>query len=118
MPKFKKNTSAFRMKGSPMKRNFDLKGYFRGEQGLIPDYKGKTTRSRMNQSKLFNPKSSDEIMSDKMVNRMYGEKLKEKTDAMRTGKKFSEADERSFKHYQKLNKQVEQGLRPHKKDRY
>ena len=25
------------------KKSFDIKGYFKGEQGLIPDYKGKTT---------------------------------------------------------------------------
>ena len=34
------------MKHSPLKQtpSFNLKGYFKGEQGFIPDYKGKSTK--------------------------------------------------------------------------
>ena len=120
---------AFKMKGSPMyrnfgispikqKRGFDLKGYFKGEQGLIPDYKGKTTRSRMNQSRLFNPRSTDEVMSDRMYGQMYGIKLAEKNKSSRTGKTFSKEDDNYLKELEKNVKQQRKGLRPNKKDRY
>ena len=34
------------MRKSPLKNkpSFDIKGYFKGEQGLIPDYKGESTK--------------------------------------------------------------------------
>jgi len=44
-------STPFKMKGfsgfgnSPkQKPSFNLKGYFKGEQGLVPDYKGKSTK--------------------------------------------------------------------------
>ena len=41
---------------SPFNRNFDLKGYFKGEQGLIPDFKGQGTKQMIeeNQEKILN----------------------------------------------------------------
>ena len=48
MPKFKKNPSPFRMKSgnSPLKETedwFNVRGYLKGEQGLVPDWKGQST---------------------------------------------------------------------------
>tara|TARA_R100000995_G_C3423250_1_gene94973 strand:- start:150 stop:653 length:504 start_codon:yes stop_codon:yes gene_type:complete len=36
---------------SPFNKNFDLKGYFKGEQGLVPDFKGQGTKQMLEENK-------------------------------------------------------------------
>ena len=110
---------AFKMKGfsgfgnSPMKK-FDLKGYFKGKQGLIPDYKGKPTRQRMNESTFFNPRSVDELMSDDMDSRMHTRLLKDQIERDKKGIKTSKAEAKQLKYYSDKSKK----RRPNRKDRF
>ena len=99
--------------GDP-KKSFDLKGYIKGEQGYIPDYKGKPTRQAANESTLLNPKSSDERLADQMDTketvRLQGEQIARD----KAGKKTSKAEAAHLKSYLDKGKKV----RPNRKDRY
>ena len=71
------------MKKAPFKQKnrkklFDFKGYLKGQQGLIPDIKGKSTKQSLNESQFFNPKTTDERLSDQMDSKMRASYIKEK----------------------------------------
>jgi hypothetical protein len=86
------------------------KSYFKGEQGLIPDFNGKPTRQAMDESQIFNPKSSSEIMSDKMDSKMRTHYLEKQNK----GQKLSSGEQRALNYYSDKAKQI----RPNKKNRY
>jgi hypothetical protein len=115
----------YKMKGfpqqagvSPMKqktkKKWDIKGYLKGKQGYIPDYKGKPTRQAMNESTLTNPKSASEVGSDQTDTRMYTRLMKDQFARDKAGKKTSKADAAYLKHYSDKDKKI----RPNRKDRY
>ena len=63
-------------------KGFNIKGYLKGEQGLIPDYKGQSTKKTVkkvvkrvkkaaNKSTFTNPKGLSEHMSDQMDAKMH-----------------------------------------------
>ena len=119
---------AFKMKGfsgfkktDPPKRKkskgFDIKGYLKGEQGLIPDYKGKSTKKTVsqvkkrvkkaaNESTFLNPKSADEVISDRFDSQMYTASMKQDR---KDGKKS-----KMTQFYEDKSKKT----RPNRKDRY
>lgn len=90
------------------------KSYLKGEQGLIPDFKGKPTRQAMNESTFFNPKTASERMSDQMDTRMHSYSLDEAIKADKQGKKPSPGVQRSLEYYSAKDKKI----RPNRKDRY
>ena len=92
----------------------NVKSYLKGEQGLIPDIKGKPTRQAMNESTFFNPKTGSEIMSDQMDARMYSSYLDEEIKADKQGKNVSPGVQRSLDFYSARSKKI----RPNRKDRY
>ena len=125
---------AFKMKGfsgfkgkSPLKINtdgkksksksnksFDLAGYLRGEQGYIPDYKGKSTRQAANESTLLNPKSDKEVMADNVDSKEHTRLMKEEAARKKAGKKTSKSEAAYLKSYRDKSKKT----RPNRKDRY
>ena len=112
-----KGWSAFKLNDDDKKvKKFDIKGYLKGKQGLIPDYKGKSTKQSMNESKLLNPVSADEHMSDMMDSKQRTRLLKDQADFSlgRSNKKFTKEDDDYLKHYIDKSKKK----RPNRKDRY
>jgi hypothetical protein len=110
---------AFKMKGfsgfgnSPMKK-FDLKGYFKGKQGFIPDYGGKPTRQRLNESTFFNPRSADEVGMDQTESRILTRLLKDQIERDKKNIKTSKEDANYLNYYLKKSKQ----RRPNRKNRF
>jgi len=106
-------------------KGLDIKGYLKGEQGLVPDYKGKSTKKTVkqvkkrvkkaaNKSTLTNPKGLSEHMSDQMDAKMHTSYLKDINKA-KTPKAKKEAESNPmYKHYSEKSKKN----RPNKKDRY
>ncbi len=108
-------SSPLNKNGDPKKKkSFDLKGYVKGEQGYIPDYKGKPTRQAANESTLLNPKSSDERLSDQMDTKETVRLRGEQIARDKAGKKTSKAEAAHLKSYLDKDKKV----RPNRKDRY
>jgi hypothetical protein len=124
----------FKMKGfsgfgnSPAKQtksNWNLSGWLKGEQGLVPDYKGESTKKTAtqvknrvkkaaNESTFTNPRSASEIGSDQADTRMHTRLMKEQSARDKAGEKTSKADAAYLKSYSDKNKKT----RPNKKDRY
>ena len=106
-------------------KGFNIKGYLKGEQGLIPDYKGKSTKKTIsqvkskvkkaaNKSTFTNPKGLSEHMSDQMDAKMHTSYLKDINKA-KTPKAKKEAESNPmYRHYSEKSKKN----RPNKKDRY
>lgn len=86
------------------------KSYFKGEQGLIPDFEGKPTRQAMDESTFFNPKTASERMSDTMDTKMRTSYVEKQNK----GQKLSPGEQRSLDHYNAKTKQT----RPNRKNRY
>jgi len=108
-----------------LSKGFDIKGYLKGEQGLVPDYKGKSTKKTVtqikkrvkkaaNKSTFTNPKGLSEHMSDQMDAKMHTSYLKDINKA-KTPKAKKEAESNPmYKYYSEKSKKN----RPNKKDRY
>jgi len=128
-------STPFKMKGfsgfgnSPAKQksksNWNLSGWFKGEQGLIPDYKGQSTKKTVtkvkkrvkkaaNESTFTNPKGSSEHMSDQMDAKMHTSYLKDINKAKTPEAKKEAESNLMYKHYSEKSKTN----RPNKKDRY
>ena len=116
------------LKNSPKtksKSNWNLSGWLKGEQGLVPDYKEKSTKKTVtqvkkrvkkaaNESTFTNPKGLSEHMSDQMDARMHTSYLKYINEA-KTPKAKKEAESNlMYKHYSEKSKKN----RPNKEDRY
>tara|TARA_Y100001973_G_scaffold57883_1_gene85333 strand:- start:95 stop:430 length:336 start_codon:yes stop_codon:yes gene_type:complete len=97
-------------------KDWDIKGYLKGEQGWVPDYKGKPTRQALNESKVFNPPSADEHIADMSDSRIHTDLMQRRMDVDmgRSDEKFSKADDDYLKHYKDKSKKK----RPNRKDRY
>jgi hypothetical protein len=116
------------LKNSPKtksKSNWNLSGWLKGEQGLVPDYKGKSTKKTVtqvkkrvkkaaNESTFTNPRSASEVLSDQTDTRMHTRLMKEQFARDDSGEKTSKADAAYLKHYSDKNEKT----RPNKKDRY
>jgi hypothetical protein len=109
-----KGTGLRNLKGGKGKSSFDLKGYLKGEQGYIPDYKGKSTRQAANESTFWNPKGSKERLADQMDTKEKVRLRGEQIARDKAGKKTSKAEAAHLKSYLDKNKKV----RPNRKDRY
>tara|TARA_R100000329_G_scaffold80419_1_gene68768 strand:+ start:88 stop:513 length:426 start_codon:yes stop_codon:yes gene_type:complete len=101
-------------KAKAKNKKFDFKGYFEGKQGLIPDYKGKPTRQRLNESTFFNPRSAAEIGSDQTDSRILTRLLKEQFEREDKGVKTSKEEANYLKYYLDKSKK----RRPNRKDRF
>ena len=101
-------------KAKAKNKKFDFKGYFEGKQGLIPDYKGKPTRQRLNESTFFNPRSAAEIGSDQTDSRILTRLLKDQFEREDKGIKTSKAEANYLKYYLDKSKK----RRPNRKDRF
>ena len=99
---------------SKSNKSFDLAGYLRGEQGYIPDYKGKSTRQAANESTLLNPKSDKEVMADNVDSKEHTRLMKEEAARKKSGKKTSKSEAAYLKSYRDKSKKT----RPNRKDRY
>ena len=86
--------------------------YTQGKQGYIPDFitGGRPTRQAMNESTLFNPRSSEEHTSDMADSRTRAGLVEEQNK----GKKMSRGGQNMLNYY---NNKAEQ-TRPNRKDRY
>ena len=86
--------------------------YTQGKQGYIPDFitGGKPTRQAMNESTLFNPRSSEEHTSDMADSRTRAGLVEEKNK----GEKMSKGGQNMLNYY---NNKAEQ-TRPNRRDRY
>jgi len=109
-----KGTGLQNLKGGEGKSSFDLKGYLKGEQGYIPDYKGKPTRQAANENTFLNPKSSNEVMADQADSREHTRLMKEEAARKKSGKKTSKSEAA----YLKSNRDKSKQTRPNRKDRY
>ena len=97
MPKFKKNPSPFRMKSgnSPLKETedwFNVRGYLKGEQGLVPDWKGESTTETATKVSQSIQKSHGKVKQvvKNMLSPKMTKKKKEKTkngEELQYGKK-------------------------------
>jgi hypothetical protein len=101
-------------KAKAKNKKFDFKGYLKGKQGLIPDYKGKPTRQRLNESTFFNPRSAAEVGSDQTDSRILTRLLKEQFEREDKGIKTSKAEAKYLKYYSDKSKK----RRPNRKDRF
>ena len=83
--------------------------YISGKQGAVPDMLtgGKPTRQAMNESTLFNPRTSGEHMADMSDSRQRASLLREKNKSGKTNEKM-------LNYYNNKAKQT----RPNRKDRY
>tara|TARA_R100001369_G_scaffold83046_1_gene115046 strand:- start:58 stop:489 length:432 start_codon:yes stop_codon:yes gene_type:complete len=106
-------------------KGLDIKGYLKGEQGLVPDYKGKSTKKTVkqvkkrvkkaaNKSTFTNPRGASEVIADQGDARMYTALMKEQFARDKAGKKTSKGDAAYLKSYSDKDKKT----RPNKKDRY
>ena len=105
--------------GSPLKqtkKKGGLSGYLKGEQGYIPDALtgGKPTRQAMNESTLFNPRSSSEHISDMNDSRTLGRLRREQNQRDDEGQSTSAGQKRHLNSYIENSKKI----RPNKKNRY
>jgi|MDTC01.2.fsa_nt_gb hypothetical protein len=87
-----------------------VKSYFKGEQGLIPDFKNKPTKQAMNESTFFNPITGSERMSNRMDSAMHAGLLEKQNK----GQKLGPGEQRSLGYYNAKDKKT----RPNRKDRY
>ena len=86
--------------------------YISGKQGYVPDMLtgGKPTRQAMNESTLFNPKTSSETLADMSDTRTHSQLLSRKNK----GEKFDAGTQRYYDYYSNKRKQT----RPNREDRY
>jgi tRNA G37 N-methylase TrmD len=103
-------------KGSLEARALDARSYLKGEQGFIPDALtgGKPTRQAMNESRIFNPISSEESRSDMADSRTRARLLKEQNERDDKGLSTSAGQKRQLDYYNSQSKKT----RPNRKDRY
>lgn len=104
--------------GSPLKQTKTKRkgSYLKGEQGFIPDALtgGKPTRQAMNESRIFNPVSSEESRSDMADSRMLGRLRKEQNERDDKGLPTSAGQKKQLDYYIGQSKKT----RPNRKDRY
>ena len=103
-------------KGSLEARALDAQSYLKGEQGFIPDALtgGKPTRQAMNESRTFNPRTSQEFISDMNDSRTRARLLKEQNERDDKGLPTSAGQKKQLDYYNSQSKKT----RPNRKDRY
>ena len=103
-------------KGSSEARALDARSYLKGEQGYIPDALtgGKPTRQAMNESRTFNPRTSEEFSKDMSDSKMLGTLREAQNNRDDKGFPTSAGQKRNLDYYIGQSKKT----RPNRKDRY